>query len=70
MKKNCDFGKEVKKKLVDFDKTQEWLISRVTEDTGLYFDSSYLHKILIGSAKPEKIISSIKRVLEMEEKVG
>ena len=46
--KVCEFGKEIKKKLVDLDQTQEWLIEQVKADTGLFFDSSYLHKILTG----------------------
>ena len=34
----CEFGKEIKKRLVDIDKTHEWLISEVREETGLYSD--------------------------------
>ena len=49
MSKLCNFGKEIKKRLVDIDKNQEWLITEVRADTGLYFDTGYLHKILVGS---------------------
>lgn len=35
------FGKEVKKRLVDMDQRQVWLIDQVREKTGLYFDDSY-----------------------------
>ena len=39
MSKLCNFGKEIKKRLVDIDKNQEWLITEVRADTGLYFDT-------------------------------
>ena len=31
----CDFGKTVKKRLVDLDKTQKWLMEQIAEKTGL-----------------------------------
>ena len=34
MAKVCDFGKEIKKRLVDINQTQEWLITEVSQDTG------------------------------------
>lgn len=36
------FGKEVKKKLVDIDHTQAWLIEQVRGRTGLYLDYSIM----------------------------
>lgn len=63
--KLCDFGKEIKKKLVDIDQTQEWLICQVRNDTGLFFDSSYLHKVLTGKLSTPKIIESITKILEL-----
>ena len=42
----------------------------VSKDTGLKVDDAYLSNILSGRRKSEKIISSIKKILEMEEKVG
>ena len=66
MAKNCDFGKEIKKKLVDIDRTQAWLIEKVREDTGgMYIDDSYLYRIMKGDANPPKIIASIKRILKI-----
>lgn len=50
MSKFCDFGKKIKKKLIDIDQTQNWLIEEVRMDTGKYFDSSYLYKILTRRA--------------------
>jgi hypothetical protein len=43
-----DFGKQVRIRLIELDKTQEWLIEQVKERTGDFFDSSYLHRILSG----------------------
>lgn len=31
------FGKDVKKRLVDLDQSQEWLIRQVRDKTGLFF---------------------------------
>lgn len=65
MKKFCDFGKEIKKRLIDIDQNQEWLIAKVREDTGLFFDSGYMHKILTGRLTTPSIIESIKRILDI-----
>lgn len=64
-KKLCDFGKKIKKKLVDINQTQVWLIEKVKEDTGLYFDRSYLHKIETGTSHPDTIIESIRKILNI-----
>lgn len=63
--KLCEFGKEIKKKLVDIDKTHEWLILKVAADTELYFDRSYLHKVMVGKLATPKIIASISKILEL-----
>ena len=67
MTKLCDFGKEIKKRLIDIDKNQEWLISEVQKDTDLYFDSSYMHKILIGKLSTPSIVSSIRKILDLRD---
>ena len=64
--KYCAFGKEIKKKLVDIEQTQEWLIAQVSEDTSLFFDSSNLYKILAGTHTPIKIVNSICKILNIE----
>lgn len=63
MAKVCDFGKEIKKRLVDIDQTQEWLITAVAKDTGKYFDSGYLHRILRGELSTPSIVTSISKIL-------
>lgn len=42
------FGKDIKKRLIDLEHTQVWLIEQVRQITGLYFDDSYLYKIQTG----------------------
>lgn len=59
------FGKEIKKKLVDIDRNQNWLIKQVSVKTGLYFDRSYLHKIMTGQLNTPKIIQAIQEVLNI-----
>ena len=61
-----DYGKAVKIRLVEMDKTQAWLIERIKEKTGLYMDSSYMGKIYRGESKPPKIIAAINEILELE----
>lgn len=62
-----DFGKEVKKRLVDLEKTQAWLINEVRAKTGLFFDSSYMHKIITGKNATPKIVQAIREILELPE---
>ena len=62
-----EFGKEIKKKLIDIDKTQAWLIGQVKERTGLYVDSSYMCKILAGKATPDKITTAIRDILDISD---
>ena len=59
------FGKEIKKRLIDLDKNQVWLIEQVKEQTGLYFDNSYLYKIQTGQLESPKIIGAIRKILSM-----
>jgi len=57
------FGKTVKKRLIDMDKTQGWLCEKVAEKTGLYFDDSYLSKICTGAYEPQKMVDAIRDIL-------
>lgn len=74
MAKTCDFGKAVKKQLIELEKDQNWLIEQVKERTGDYFDSSYLYRILSGKitgesghkGKPGKA-EVIREILNMQE---
>lgn len=61
-----EYGKTIKKRLLDIDKPQKWLIEEVRRETGLYFDRSYLTKIANGSKTSPKIVDAIDRLLEIE----
>ncbi len=60
-----DFGKEIKKSLIDIGRTQAWLIKEVSDKTGLYFDRSYMHKILTGALTTPKIVDAICEILNI-----
>ena len=60
------FGKAIKKKLVDIDRNQNWLIEQVAARTGLYFDRSYLHKIMTGRLNTPKAVQAICNILDIE----
>lgn len=61
------FGKEVKKRLVDIDRNQNWLINQVKEKTGLYCDSSYMYKILTGQHNTPSIVQAIREILDIPD---
>ena len=61
------FGKDIKKRLVDLEKPDVWLIEQVKKRTGLYFDSSYLYKIRTGKLKSPKILEAICEILGLEK---
>lgn len=67
MAKLSAFGKEIKKKLVDIEKSQEWLIEQVRERTDMFFDNGYLYKILTGRRSAPKIIQAIRDILDLTE---
>lgn len=67
MAKMNDFGKAVKIRLIEMEKSQAWLIEQVKEKTGLYFDDGYLWKICAGVLSTPKVIAAIREILGMEE---
>ena len=60
------FGKNLKKRLIDFDINQSQLIQMVKKKTGLYFDGSYLYKIMTGRLNTPGIIQAICEILDIE----
>ena len=62
-----DFKKKVKYRLIDLGKSQKWLEEQVREQTGLFFDSSYLAKIFNGERNAPKIKSAICDILNIKE---
>lgn len=67
MTKTTEFGKDIKKRLVDLGKTQTWLIEQVENKTGLYFDGSYLYKVMNGVLATPKIVGAIREILDLPE---
>jgi len=61
------FGKTIKKKLIDMNQSQAWLIEQVSKTTGLYFDRSYMFKIQTGQLMPPKIVQAVREVLDITE---
>lgn len=60
-----EFGKEIKRRLIDMDERPGWLIEQVKAETGLYFDYSYLYKIETGQVSTPSIVSAIRKILWM-----
>ena len=65
--KFSDFGLCVKTELLRIGKSQKWLINVVSEKTGLFVDSGYMHKILTGQRNAPKIVAAICEVLSIEK---
>lgn len=63
-----DFGKKVKIRLIELDKTQKWLIEQVSEKTGLFFDGGYLWKVLNGERNAPRIVEAICEILDIKER--
>ena len=63
--KLTDFGLCVKTELLRQGMSQAELEKSVSEETGLFVDSGYMYKILTGQRSPEKIVSSICRILDI-----
>lgn len=47
--------------------TQKDLIEQVEQKTDLFFDGSYLYKILTGQRNAPKITQAIKEILDLQE---
>lgn len=57
------YGKEVKKRLIDMDKSQDWLIDQIREKSGMFCDGGYLYKVLTGQRGAKRIVSAINESL-------
>ena len=67
VKNISEYGTRIKIRLVELGKSQNWLIEQVSEATGLFFDSSYLHKIMCGTEKSKNITDAINEILNITE---
>lgn len=64
------FGKSVKIRLIEMGKTQDWLIEQVKNRTGLFFDSSYLWKIMNGVVATPGMVEAIREILDLPDPVN
>lgn len=64
------FGKEIKKRLIDIDCNQKWLIEQIAAKTGLYFDSSYMYKIMTGQHNTPKVVQAICEILDIPDTIA
>ncbi len=66
MRKLTEYGKQVKMKLIDIGKTQEWLIREIkTENPEIFVDASVLRKIFTGEIKQSGIVPIINGILNL-----
>lgn len=62
-----DYGLKIKMKLLQYGKTQTWLIKKIKEQLPYkYVDNSNLYKIMTGQIKSRDIESAINRILDIE----
>lgn len=67
MAQNTEFGKEVRKLLIDKDMSVADLAKEVADKTGLYCDATYIYHIFRGDRNPPKIVNAINEILGLEE---
>lgn len=60
-----DYGKSVKKALIDRDRNQAWLLKEVHQKTGLFVDDGYFFKIFTGQRNAPKVVAAINEILEL-----
>ena len=65
--KLTEFGLCVKTELLRRGMEQKWLEKRISEETGLYVDSSYLSKIFTGQRNAPKIVTAICEILSIPD---
>lgn len=61
------FGKEVKHRLIDLNKTNGWLVEEVKKKCQTKFDSSFMAKILNGKVENSAKKELINQILTEEE---
>ena len=61
------FGKQVKHRLINLDKTNGWLVEEVKKRVDTKFDSSFMAKILNGKVENSAKKELINEILSEEE---
>lgn len=67
IKSICPFGVQIKMKLIEQNKTQNWLIEELKKATGLFVDSSVMYKLLVGTNGNPKFITAIEKILDIKK---
>lgn len=69
MQKNqlCAFGKNVKHRLIDLDKTNGWLIDEIKRRSDGYMDTSFMAKLMSGKVTSKPKENLINQILQEEE---
>lgn len=62
-----EYGKAVKKRLIDIGMTQTELCAEITARTGLVCDIGYLHRIFRGMRNAPKIKQAIAEIIGVKE---
>lgn len=60
-----DYGKEIKIKLLEIGKTQNWLIDELKIKTGMFVDCSVLNKVMTGRVQSKKLTKAINEILDI-----
>lgn len=61
------YGKEVKHRLIELDRTNGWLVSEVNKVREPRIDTSFMSKVLNGKVKNSRLKTIIDTVLTQEE---
>lgn len=64
-----DFGKSVKKALIDGNRKEAWLIDEIKDRTGLFVDYGYLYKIMTGERAAARVVDAINEILDLNQKI-
>jgi hypothetical protein len=60
-------GMQIKISLLNLNETQEWLIKKAREKTGMYVDSSNLYKLMTGQLHSKRLESAVREILNIHD---
>ena len=60
-----EFHKEVKKRLIDMEKSQRWLTDEVNHRLGISTDHSYVNRVIRDISKSDRIRKTICEILNI-----
>ena len=64
--KFTEYGKSIKRRILELDRTQAWLIDEVNKRANITMTSSYLNRIMIGKVAKSSAIPIINEILGIE----